>query len=337
MSTSRKYLKIGLTATIVIGLIIAGMKYLQGDEVLAALRRFHWRYMPLMLLCAVGALMLKSWRFQLFTQAVYRRISWKIPWKVFLVGQPAALLPGGVAAQVGLMKQAGADVGRSSAPVILSSALDQVVLIAGSLLAALWFEPARWPVLVILAISGALILLVWWKPLRARMMAPARKAAARFHLADSLDRFKQALPTLLAPSLLALTMGITVVSFLMKFSVLVLAAWGLGLNTPYWSLFLAFIVPTLLGRFVPLPAGIGVIDAGMVGFLTAAGGVDANTAAALVALFRVVMIFLPALAGSVVYFLLWRGAGEAEAHDSFHPTQPPSTSLDGQLDGVSEG
>ncbi|RIK49969.1 MAG: hypothetical protein DCC57_12410 [Chloroflexi bacterium] len=315
-----KYLKYGLTAAVVLGLAVAAFKYLQGGEVLAALRAFHGRYMPLMLLSALAALLLKSWRFQLLIQAVYRNISWKIPWKVFLAGQPALMLPGGAAAQVGLMKQAGADVGRSSAPVVTASLLDQTVLIVGSLLAALWFEPARTPVLISLAVIGLLALLLWWKPARAPIFRWARNRAARFKLGHSLDNFAKVMPTLMAPALLAATLGITLVSHLLKFSILVLAAWGLGVEASYGSLFLAFVVPSLLGRFTPLPAGIGVVDASMVGFLAVAAQLNTNQAAALVALFRVVMIFLPVVAGSVVYFLVWRGAREAADRTSMQPS-----------------
>ncbi len=324
-----KYLKVGLTAAVIIGLVLAGMKYLQGDEILAALRAFHWRYMPLMVLCAMAALLLKSWRFQLLTQAVYPDLTWKVPWKVFLSGQPATMLPGGFTAQVGLMKQAGADVGRSSAPVVLSTLLDQTVLVGGSMLAALLFKPARMPVMIVLALMAVIALLLWWKPSRAHLLRWAKKGADRVKLAHSLENFVKVMPTLTTPSLMAATFGITLVSFLMKFSVLVLAAWGLGLNPTYWSLFLAFIVPSLLGRFTPLPAGIGVIDASMVGFLTAAARLDANTAAVLVALFRVVMIFLPVVAGSVVYFLLWRGSREAAAQTAVQPSAPSPVQTNG--------
>lgn len=323
-----KYLKPALTTVVVIGLIVGGIKYLQGDEILAALRTFRWRYLPLMILSATSVLLLKSWRFQLLTQAVYREITWKIPWKVFLSGQPAMMLPGGMAAQVGLMKQAGADVGRSSVPVVLASLLDQTILIGGSLLAALWFEPARMPVLITLAFLAAIALFFSWKPARVRVMGWARKGAARFRLARSLDNFRQTLPTLMTPSLMTATLGITLVDFLMKYSVLVLAAWGLGLTPGYWGLFLAFIVPSLLGRLTPLPAGIGVVDASMVGFLTAASGLGTNTAAALVALYRVITIFLPVLAGSVVYFLLWRGTREAKDNDAAQASSPASIRLE---------
>ncbi len=324
-----KYLKIGLTAAVVIGLVVAGIKYLQGDAILAALYTFRWRYLPLMLISATGVLLLKSWRFQLLTQAVYSEITWKIPWKVFLAGQPATMLPGGVAAQIGLMKQAGADVGRSSVPVVLSSLLDYTVLFSGSLLAALWFEPARTPVLIALAVLAVAGLILWWKPTRTRIMKWAHIGADRIRLAHSLNNFRQTLPALLSPSLLTVTLGITVVDFLMKFSVLVLAAWGFGLNLSYWSLFLAFIVPTLLGRFVPVPAGIGVVDASMVGFLTATAALDANTATVLVAIYRVITIFLPVVAGSVVYFLVWRGAREAKANKAARSPHPTSVHLEG--------
>ena len=66
----------------------------------------------------------------------------------------------------------------------------------------------------------------------------------------------------------------------------------------------------MLGRIVPIPAGLGVTEATMVGFLTAVSTVDAAAAVAAVAIFRIAAIFIPILIGALVYFFWWRGEEE---------------------------
>jgi uncharacterized protein (TIRG00374 family) len=76
------------------------------------------------------------------------------------------------------------------------------------------------------------------------------------------------------------------------------------------TLFLAFIVPTMLGRIVPVPGGVGVTEASMVGFLTSTTQLDTNTTVAAVAIFRIVAIVIPVILGAMVYYFFWKGEDE---------------------------
>jgi uncharacterized membrane protein YbhN (UPF0104 family) len=84
-------------------------------------------------------------------------------------------------------------------------------------------------------------------------------------------------------------------------------------NLPAPTLFLAYILPAMLGRLSALPAGVGLTEAGMVGFLASASGVAAETATAAAAVFRIGTVFFQALLGGLVYFLFWGSAVEERA------------------------
>lgn len=54
---TKKYLKYGFNTAILIGVIMAANKYLNGEEVFNALKDFNYTYAPYMLLIALGFLL----------------------------------------------------------------------------------------------------------------------------------------------------------------------------------------------------------------------------------------------------------------------------------------
>lgn len=303
------YLKHILTVAVLVGLGLAAYKYLNGAEVMAALRSFDYIYAPFMLALSAAYLLLKAWRFVFLTRPL-TNLAWGIIFKAFVAGQAATLLPGGVAARAGLMHQVGMPVSRSSVPVGLSSLLDQVVFILGSLVAALWFEYARTPALIILGVL-LVVAAVFIVPTSRRKLAHlADWTAGKFHARQQWHHFLDAVPRVVTLRTMLITMGITLVAFAIRIFVLHFSMLGVGLSLSYPALFLAYILPTMLGRIFPLPGGVGVTEAGMVGFISSTAGTDINTTAAAVAIFRVVTVVYEALLGALVYFFAWQGEKE---------------------------
>ena len=304
-----KWLKYVLHAAVLIGLGIAAYRYLNGGEVLEAFTNFNYIFAPFMLLLSAAYLALKGWRF-VFLMAPVSDLPWGVTFRGYVAGQAATLLPGGVAARAGLMKQAGVPVSKSSAPVAFSSILDQVVFIVCSLLAALFFPGARTAALVLLGIV-AVLALIFFIPATRRWFAKAADwVAGKFNIEEKWHDFLKAMREVATPKLMLITLGITVLAFALKVVTLDLTLRGLGFSLSYATLFLAYILPTMLGRLSGLPAGVGVTEAGMVGFLTSTADIDTNTAAAAVALFRVATILFQALLGALVYAFAWGGEKE---------------------------
>lgn len=305
----RDYLKYGLHAAILIGVAIAAVKYLNGEEVLEAIASFNYIYAPIMLALSTIYLLLKSWRFVILMEP-FTDLRWLITFKAYAAGQAATLLPGGVAARAGLMKQVGVPVGKSSVPVLFSSVIDQAVFILGGLVAALWFPAARMPVLIILAVLAVAAALLLISATREKLEQAADWLAAKLSIEEEWHTFLDSVPKVLTKRILLLSVGITIFAFGLKVAVLALATLGVGLSLPLPTIFLAFILPTMLGRIFPVPAGIGVTEASTVAFLGATSQVDLNTATAAVALFRIATVFFQALLGALVYFFAWKGEEE---------------------------
>ncbi len=131
------------------------MKYINGEEVLHALRSYNYAFAPALLAMAALYLSLKGWRFIQLMRPV-SDLPGHVLFRGYVAGTAATLVPGGVAARAGLMNQAGVSVAKSGVPVAMSSILDQTVFVGSALLAAIWFESVRTPVLILL---GILILL----------------------------------------------------------------------------------------------------------------------------------------------------------------------------------
>jgi uncharacterized protein (TIRG00374 family) len=312
----KKILEYGLHTAVFLGLVWAGFKYVNGEEVVLALRNFRYALMPLMLTLTVIYLLLKTWRFRLMVTPFAPHLRRATVYKAYVSGQAMTLLPGGIAGRAGLLKQVGVPVSHSSVPVAVQSMLDQAVFLAGALVVALWFETARGPVLVALAGVGAVALLVVIPYTRQRVAGFFDRVAARFNYQKGWRQFLAALPAIFTRPIMIRSLILTLVAFVVNIVILDLTLRGLNLTATYPMLFLAYILPTMLGRLLPVPGGIGPTEATMVGFLTAVAGLETNITVAAVAIFRIVAIVVPIIIGAIVYFVSWRGSNEPIAEAS---------------------
>lgn len=309
----RNYLKLGLHIAILVGVVWAAVKYVNGEEVIAALRRFDYGLAPLMLVLALATLFLKATRFLFLLRPFAPDLPLLTIVKAYVAGQGATVLPGGVAARAGILKQIGVPISEGSIPVLSNSLFDQLFFVSLGLISALWYPQARLPGLIILATLGFIALLLLLEPTRRRIAQLGAKLAERFNVGDQWRNFLNCVPLILDTKILVVGLITTALAFALFIVVLRLALQGLGITASYPALALAYILPTMLGRLVPIPAGLGVTEATMVGFLASAAGIATDEAVAGVAIFRIASIFIPILFGAVVYFFLWRGEREVKS------------------------
>lgn len=308
----RNYLKYALHFAILVGVVWAAVRYVNGEEVIAALRRFNYGLAPVMVILALATLFLKATRFTFLLQPFATDLPFVTAIKTYVAGQGATVLPGGVAARAGLLKQIGVPVSEGSVPVLANSLFDQLFFVGLGLISALWYPQARLPGIIILAALGVVALLLLLEPTRSRIDQLAASVAQRFNFGDQWRNFLDSLPKVLDAKILAIGLITTALAFAFFIIVLGFALQGLGTSVSYPALALAYILPTMLGRIVPIPAGLGVTEATMVGFLASTAGIATDAAVAGVAIFRIAAIFIPILFGAIVYFFLWRGEGEVE-------------------------
>lgn len=304
-----KYLKYVLHVVVLVGLIVAAVKYINGEEVLQALKSYNYAFAPVLLVLPALYLSMKAWRF-IYLMRPVSDVPGSVLFRGYVAGTAATLVPGGVAARAGLMQQAGVSVAKSGVPVALSSVLDQVVFIGTALLAAFWFPSVRVPSLILLGVLVVFILLFLIPASRRWLENTAVAIAKRFHVAEQWKKLLQSGREVLNVRTLLIALAITVAAFLVEVFVLDLSLRGFGFHVPYATLFFAYILPQMLGRISALPAGVGVTEASMVGFLSSSAGVDPDTGLAATAIFRIATVFFQALLGALVYFFAWRGEKE---------------------------
>lgn len=280
------------------------------------MRSTDFRWVPFIFLIVTAHLLLKAWRFVIFMEPFSDSVPRLVTFKAYVAGQAATLVPGGVAARAGLMNQVGVPVAESSAPVAFANGLDQIVLVAGALVAAFWFEALRTPILVIVGIVAAVVLLFVVPGMRQRLAGAANWIAEKLDKESEWQRFLDAVPKLVKPRILLLTSGLTLLAFAGKVIALDLSMQSVGLDLDYPILLLGFVLPTLLGRLVPIPGGLGITETSMIGFLATITAVATYPLTIGVVVFRISAIFFPALLGAVVYYGLWNGSEEVKAQSA---------------------
>jgi uncharacterized membrane protein YbhN (UPF0104 family) len=314
-----RLLRYALHAAVLVGLMVAATKYVSGKEFLRALWSFDWQYAPPILLLTVAYVLIKGGRFvsQLDQLSHANRT---VLMCGYVAGQACTLLPGGMAARAGILQQVGVRVEDSAASIALSSTSDQVVLMACSLLSALWFEAARQPALILLSILIAISALLGIEATRTWLLEVIEWLMGRVRLLIHWRRFLNSLHQISSLPVLLRAVANAALAFALMVVALDLAARGAGAEIRWSTLLLAFTLPTMLGRISAMPGGVGVTEAGMVGILDAAPGVTLHQAATAAVVFRVGTVLFAAVLGAVVYFLAWRGRAEAvEAQTAEEP------------------
>jgi uncharacterized protein (TIRG00374 family) len=308
----KKLLRYAINLATLAGLAIAGARYLSGEEFIQALRQFDLVYLPIILALSALYLFSKAYRFLLMMRPVS-----SLPGTTFLrgyvAGASASLVPGGVSIRAGLMNQAGVPFSHSAGPVAFSSLLDQVVFLAGALLAALVYPPIRPIAYMILATGLALAIVLIIPPLKYLVSLAVERVARWFKIHDHWANFRMAMKDIITWRIMAASFAISIASLMVIVYAFHFSLLGFGLPVSYPVLLLAYIVPTFLGRIAGTPGGVGVTEAGMVGFLTSIAAVDPEPALAAAAVFRAATVVFQALLGVVVYFFFWKGEEERQA------------------------
>jgi uncharacterized protein (TIRG00374 family) len=305
-----KVLKYLLHLAILVGLVLAALRYLNSEDVIEAVRSFDPRYGLLVLAVPAVQLALKSWRFEVFLRPFGVRRRGTVM-RAYAAGQPATLIPGGIAARIGLLRQAHVPVATSAAAVLFSSLFDQAVFVVGLMVTALWFPAARMAALLTLGIILLVALLLVVPAVRGLLGRFFLWLAQRVGLSAGMEKFGTAVREDLRKRVVAGAFGLSVAAFATDVLLLDFCLRGLDLHIPLPEVFLAYLLPTMLGRLSALPAGgIGLAEAGIVGYLAGVSGIAPSVAVVAAALFRVSTVFLQALYGAFVYWFAWRGEHE---------------------------
>jgi uncharacterized protein (TIRG00374 family) len=305
----KNWLKYGLHIAVLVGVAIAAVRYLNGDEVASALSEFRYAYAPFILALSALYLALKAWRFHALLTP-FSRTHRATVMRAYAAGQPATLIPGGITARIGLLDQAEIEAEDSTVAVTFSSLLDQAVFLVATIVAAVFFAPARLPAAILggAVLAAGLLLLV--PAVRSGAARAANWAAGKVGQEESWHAFTDNVAALLTGRALWIAVALTVTAMVAEILALDLTIRGLAEPVGTSTLVLAYVLPTMLGRLSGLPAGLGVTEAGMVGFLVGFSPLGSGTATAVAVVFRIATIFFRALLGLVIYLFAWGGDSE---------------------------
>lgn len=304
--------KYGLHAAVLIGILVAGLKVINGDEFWGAIHRFNWIYAPVIVALGITYMYVKGWRFAKMLRD-HTDVSSGALISGYVSGQPAALLPAGAAARVGILQPLGVPPAQTTAAIAMSSLSDQAFLLIGALVSALWFDSARKPVLILLSVLTLVSIVLGVEASRMWLLSLIERLMGRFKLLSFWTKFLEALKTMGSWKNCILAVANAGVAFLLMMLALHLALLGVGTVVPPLVLLLAFTLPTMLGRLSALPGGVGVTEAGMIGVLNSAPGVDVHEAAAAVMMFRLGTVLVAAIFGGALYWWRQRQAPAKEA------------------------
>ncbi len=299
-----------LSLILIIGLAMAAYKYLEWNLMVKAWKTFTWKSIIWLLLLPAAYLVLKAWRFVLLMRSVEGEIPASTLLRGYIASQSASLLPGGFAARSAILAQAGVPPEQSVGPVLINSGLDQFVLLTAGIVLAYWYKDIRVAALVLTLLLVALIMILSFETSRTWVAGMLEKAAKKFDKLEKMKEFEKACVSMLNLRLFVSTLALSIVASAASYVILCIVVGALGFKVEYWPLAAAFVIPTLLGRLSPLPAGAGVTEAGMVAFVAAQTSMSVNEAAAATTLMRIFDVVVPALYGAVVYAFFWDGEKE---------------------------
>jgi uncharacterized protein (TIRG00374 family) len=304
-----RWLQLGLMLLILGFLAKAAAEFLNGREIWDALHRFHWSFAPLILGSSLLYLACATQRAVVLMAPLSGVPGWAIA-RGYLGAQPASMVPGGVALRAAIFTRLGVPPACSSAAILNASAMDQLLMILTTCIAALWFAKARKVAVVLLAVLTLLTLLLVVPATRKGIVGLLKKLARLVHWEKHIDQFIESLCELANLRTMLLAATLTLLMFTSAVIEFMFVLHAIGVKVPFWTALLAYTLPSIMGRIFITPGGIGVTEGGMIGLLSTIAHINRNTAAAGSALFRISDSFFQALVGVVIYLLFWRGKGE---------------------------
>lgn len=300
--SSGKRWRFAFAALTLVGLVWAGYKYLDINAMMKAWERFSWSALSWLLILPAFYLGFKSLRFVRLLAPLSDAPKSDVM-AGYAASQAASLLPGGVAMRAAMMLRLGVPLEKSSGPVLANSASDQFFLLSVGLVLCYYYEDLRTSAFVLTTLLLILSAFLYFETTRNLLKGALLKVGSKFNQTERVEAFLASFRELCDWRLFGWVMLWTTLANLVSMIALCLIVASLDFPVEPWPLAAAFVVPNLLGRLSPLPAGAGVVEAGMIGFMAAQTSMSYDQAAVVTVLFRVVDILLPAFYGGLCHLL----------------------------------
>ncbi|HYL41058.1 MAG TPA: lysylphosphatidylglycerol synthase transmembrane domain-containing protein [Candidatus Binatus sp.] len=213
-----------------------------------------------------------------------------------------------------------ASLSRTFGTVFIERILDLIVIAILGLAAGFWsFRNGLPPSIQIVAVIGVVVVIVlagllltmrnFGRSILVRLPLPERLEA---RVVDLYDRFEEGVFGAIATRRLPLLAGVTVLVWTTESLRLFLVVQALhfpGVELGLSGAVFVALIGSLLTAVPLSPAGLGIVEAGVVGVLTAAYGVPLAEATAIALLDRVISVFSVIVLGSIAYLVSKKPAG----------------------------
>ncbi|HEX6712675.1 MAG TPA: flippase-like domain-containing protein [Thermoleophilaceae bacterium] len=307
------------TLTIVAVLVVAGLVLLLAPG-LGSVRDQLGDAKPGWIALAVGLEAMSCVSYVLMFRPIFcRNMPWRTSWEIGLAELGAgSIVPasgaGGLALGAWILRAGGMPsariASRSVAFFLIKSSVNFVAVFVLGTLMALGVGPHQslWLTAVPAAAAAAVIAAVLVVPRLGVPTAPedhvSRLRKAWWHARKALvGGTGEAVQILRSRELLVITGSVGYWAW--DNAVLWATFHAFGFSPPLTVILMGYLIGQL-GGLLPLPGGLGGIDGGLIGTLIVYGTPAATTAAAVLA-YRVVLFWLPLLAGAIAFTSLRRG------------------------------
>lgn len=288
------------------GLVVAGYKFLDAQEIATLLLRLNGWSVPLLLALPAVYLWLKSMRYADlfgFSGVSFNSRDRRLTEVSYASAQMATLIPGGYVARIGLMESCFGLGAKAVIPTLLEKFFDITLLMVVGLYACSFIPGTA-------HLSGGLVAIL------ALIAVVCTSRTLRGALSEKTIRLlsKVGAERIVRTALEGENPGFRVSLKIVLFTVAVLVSelaisWASFAALDLWvspvALVMAYAVADVVGRIAPTPGGVGLTELGMVAILHSVDGMDVNHAAAATFLFRILIYLLPALYGGLFYLFVW--------------------------------
>lgn len=293
-------LKNKIALSIIFGIAIAAVLAMYADlpRTVAALQRFTWQYVPLILSLTLinYALRFVKWHYYL-GQIDAGHVSLSDSLKIFVAGFTMVMTPGKVGELYkawALKETNGVGISRA-APIVLAERLTDglaMVILASSGLVLYRYGGAI--LLAVVVMMAGFVIVVQIRPLALGFLRQGERIPLVSRFAHSLYEFYESTYRLLGVKNLLFAVGLGVISWAAEGLALYLVLLGLGfLATPALVIqaVSALALSTILGAITFLPGGLGVVDGSLAGLLVFFTTTSADTAVAATLIIRLATLW----------------------------------------------
>jgi uncharacterized protein (TIRG00374 family) len=317
--------RLGLAAVLLVVVVSALTIAADAGDLVEALRRFDWRWTPLILGLTTWNYWWRFVKWHLYLRALdVPPIPVSLNLRIFLAGFAMSVTPGKVGELIKAIyvsRFTGAPAARVSGAVAVERVTDGLAMLLLALVGAAAFDYGR-PFLVAFLLLAALGVALLQRPaLLLRLLRWAERLPLIGRVALRVEAFLAASSTLVQPRPLAWATGLGVLAWSGECVAFFLILVALDIP-PSWELLLVatfvLAVSSLAGGASLLPGGLGVTDASVAGMLTALVSgpeMDRATAVAATLLVRFATLWFAVLVGFIMVGILERGSTVRRSDD----------------------